>query len=170
MARALNLDLLQVFNFSLRDVTGAGLFGGSDVFSYGGGEDGGIGFAGVGAMEVTAETEQFYEGNWPFPRTVIRRASVSPITLRRGIAPRDSDFYLWFHSAVFGDVNTRKNLLLTMNRRDGRPAKAWLLHECIPTRLTIAPELDALTEDIAIAEIDVTPNFIEELELAEEDA
>jgi phage tail-like protein len=168
MARAQNTDFLQSFSFSLRDVTGTGDFGlEGDPFDFNGGESNGVGFTSVSGLVVQAETFQISEGTFPFARTFVRRASVSSVTLRRGMAGRDSDFYNWFHSSLYGYPDTRKNLLLTMNRRDGEPAKAWLLHDCIPVRVTCAPDLDATNQEIAIAELEIQPTYFEELAISE---
>lgn len=162
MARALNTDYLQNFAFSVRDVSRGGLAGEGDPFDFNGGEDSGVGFSTVSGLTIQAELYSVNEGTFPFPRNVIRRASVSSVTLRRGMAPRDSDFYNWFNAALFGDVNVRKTLLVTMNRRTGAPVKAWLLHECIPTRVMCMPDLDATSPEIAVAELEVQPTYVEE--------
>lgn len=166
MARSVAMDLLQVFRFSVRDAGGDLTVIGEDVFSFGGGEEGGVGFAGCSGLELTAETEEIREGNWPFPHHVIKGGAVGQVTLRRGILPRDSDFYNWFNAALFGFLVVRRHLVVTMLTRGGLAAKAWLLHSCIPTACTVWPELDASSNEIAYAELTVQPAYVEELDVS----
>lgn len=164
MARAQNADHLMQFNFSLKSLRAEG-----DPFDALGGESHGVGFSSVGQCEVSAEVEKIYEGNWPLPRSVIRRGDVGTIVLRRGILSRDSDFYNWFHAALFGFIHVRKSLLLTMLKRDGQEAKAWVLHDCIPTSVTAWPELDATTGEVAVAEVTLQPGWVEEISVSSND-
>lgn len=49
---------------------------------------------------------------------------------------------------------------------DRLPAKAWLLHGCIPTRFKSGGDLDASSGEISIAELEIAPEMIEEISLA----
>lgn len=46
------------------------------------------------------------------------------------------------------------------------PAKAWILHDCIPTRFKTGSDFDARSGEVSIAEIEFQPEMIEELSLA----
>jgi hypothetical protein len=46
------------------------------------------------------------------------------------------------------------------------PAKAWFLHECVPTRFKSGGDFDARSGEISIAELDLIPEMIEEISLA----
>lgn len=46
------------------------------------------------------------------------------------------------------------------------PAKAWFLHECVPTRFKSGGDFDARSGEISIAELDIAPDWIEEISLA----
>ena len=45
------------------------------------------------------------------------------------------------------------------------PAKAWLLHDCIPTRFKSGSDFDAASGDVSIAEIEFAPEMFEEISL-----
>ena len=45
------------------------------------------------------------------------------------------------------------------------PAKAWILHDCLPTRYKAGGDFDARTSDISIMELEIQPEMIEELSL-----
>ena len=46
------------------------------------------------------------------------------------------------------------------------PAKAWLLHDCIPTRFKTGSDFDAASGDVSIAEIEFQPEMFEEISLS----
>lgn len=46
------------------------------------------------------------------------------------------------------------------------PAKAWLLHDCIPVRFKTGTDFDASSGDVSIAEIEFQPEMFEELSLS----
>jgi hypothetical protein len=46
------------------------------------------------------------------------------------------------------------------------PAKAWLLHDCIPTRFKTGTDFDASSGDVSIAEIEFQPEMFEEISLS----
>lgn len=163
MARAVSSDLLNVFKFSLRDLGYGLVAAGGDVFGYGGGEAGGIGFASVGALEMSGELQEIKEGTWSFPHYVMQRATCGRVRLTRGMVGKDSDFYNWFTTCLFGNLITRRNLLLSMNGRDNLPQKSWILHQCIPAACTVWPELDAKSSEIAVAALEIQPEYIEEV-------
>lgn len=167
MARAIALEHLQSFRFSLVDAGGDPLVGG-DVFDFRGGANGGVGFAAIEGGEITAETEAVQEGNWPFPHHIVVRGTTGPLTLRRGILPRDSEFYNWFMACLYGYRFTARNLLLTALRKDGTEAKAWLLHKCIPIGVQPFSGFDAMSSEVLMAELTIQPEYIEELPISTE--
>lgn len=63
-----------------------------------------FGFSAITAPELTLETEEIQEGNWFFPRKVVRGASVGTITLSRGATFTDSDFYRWIRATLTGNT------------------------------------------------------------------
>jgi len=63
-----------------------------------------FGFSEITAPELYVEFETIQEGNWPYPRKVVKAAGVSTMTLQRGALFYDSDFYRWIKTAVSGDT------------------------------------------------------------------
>ena len=234
MARSIFSDYLQVFPFWLLDIApieGASL----PIFNPI------SGFSSITAPGMTLETYEVNEGNGLFHKNVIRKGSIEPMTLTRGVTFWDSDFYRWSVAGLTGDptgfqtrnipllsiggVTPRRNLMLVhfFARYPGLiaaglsagvmaggipsvgalgagvsiglsaginvagavaasalgtlgigpfefapriPAKAWLLHDCIPTRFKSGSDFDAASGDISIAEIEIQPEMIEEISLA----
>jgi hypothetical protein len=50
------------------------------------------------------------EGNWYFPRKVLKRFSINNITLQRGVTWYDSDFWKWMIAAITGDMTDLSSL------------------------------------------------------------
>ena len=64
-----------------------------------------FGFSAITAPEITAQTQDITEGNWFFKRKVIRGGDASNITLQRGIAFYDSDFWRWMMASLSGNLS-----------------------------------------------------------------
>lgn len=62
-----------------------------------------FGFNTISAPEMTMETQDIPEGNWYFDRKVIKRGSISNVTLTQGVTFFNSDFYRWMVAGVTGD-------------------------------------------------------------------
>lgn len=62
-----------------------------------------FGFSRVTSPEVTATIRTIKEGNWHYSRKVISGATVSPITLERGVFFADTDFWRWIQAGIWGD-------------------------------------------------------------------
>lgn len=97
MARITLQDFLQDCHFWLVDVGGLDP-GGVPVFLSG------YGFKSITAPSIEVEMHEIVEGNWPFKRKVIKGADVGPLTLQRGVAFEDSDFWRWTMAGLLGDT------------------------------------------------------------------
>lgn len=62
-----------------------------------------FGFASITAPEISIQTQDIREGNWHYPRKVVKDAELSPMTVTRGVTFPDSDFYRWIITAIEGD-------------------------------------------------------------------
>lgn len=45
------------------------------------------------------------------------------------------------------------------------PARAYVLHDCLPTRYKVGSDFDAASGEVSIAELDIKPELIEEISL-----
>lgn len=98
------LDNLQNFPFWLMDLSVSG-FGGNAFSPM-------LGFATCTSPEITLEMADIREGNWFYPHHHIKGATVSPMTLTRGIQFFDSDFFRWFMLSLQGQGVVKRDLLL----------------------------------------------------------
>ena len=98
MARSAITDFLQDYPFWLMDVAPIETLG-LPIFTPL------FGFSRITSPEIVAEFDTINEGNWFFSKKVLRRASVSPMTLARGVSWPDSDFWRWILFGLTGDPN-----------------------------------------------------------------
>jgi phage tail-like protein len=186
MPRLRYLDMLQVYPFWCFDASG---FSGNPLFSI---LDPNLGFSACTTPEVNIEMREIQPGNWEYKRRAVKTADVSPITLSRGARFYDSDFWIWLSNAIQGKQPLRRNLVLVhfMGYRplsatlpadvSGNfpdesavtslgtrfPARAWSLMGCVPTRYKSGGDFDANASDVSIQELEVQPEFVEEMTIA----
>jgi hypothetical protein len=226
VARSVIQDYLQVFPFALFDVAPIESLS-LPIFTPL------SGFATVSAPEISIETQEIKEANWPFKRHAIKGADVSQITLTRGVTFANSDFWRWIVASIMGDTEWRLKLPFFPPSRVGGPsprrqlvlvhffaktplaslagaaaaiiggqldvansiagaftaatsvtaglnlvlgqfgfdvvervpARAYVLHGCLPTRYKTGGDFDARSGEISIAELDIKPELIEEITL-----
>lgn len=110
MARRTIQDYLQVFPFWLLDVSPleAGSIPVLNPLS---------GFSAVTAPEITIQTKEVREANWPFATKIPQAAEVSNLTLQRGVTFSNSDFWRWTVATLTG--NTEWDLVGPVNPRIG---------------------------------------------------
>jgi hypothetical protein len=134
MARSVFHDLMQQYAFWLFDAFSV-VQGGLPVLNPL------AGFTTMTSPEITAQTREIEEGNWHYPRTVIKNARISPITLTRGVRFTDHDFYRWIVTAIEG--NTAHFNALTGGFPIGGPTpRRSLVMVHFLSRLPISPTLD----------------------------
>ena len=104
MPRIRIFDHLQLFPFWLVDLS-ATLFTGSAFTPI-------FGFSSCTSPEISVEQGEVREGNWFYPHHHIKSATVSSMTLSRGVQFMDSDFYKWFMKALQGQGVVKRDLML----------------------------------------------------------
>lgn len=183
MARARLIDRMQSHPFWLLDASGVA---GNILFSV---FDPTLGFSSITAPEITVNLREIKPGNWEYNRKVVKSASVSPITLARGVNFYDSDFYNWITNAILGHQPVRRDLALVhfMGWRPIRqlagpgatgpeagvtslveriPGRAWILKDCIPTRYKSGSDFDASSGAVSIQELEIQPEYVHELTIS----
>ena len=124
------------------------------------------GFSGCTGPQITLQTEELEEGNWPYTRRLGTKALIQEVTLTRGIKPFDIDFVAWMQAFLFGRLVTRRNILIMATRPGntpglgGKPILGWLLLNCLPRRVKMSGDMNALASEISIAELDLLPDDI----------
>ena len=63
-----------------------------------------LGFQSISSPELTLDTQDVKEVNWPYTRKLVKGGTVSSITLTRGVQFFEADFYKWIAAAAMGDT------------------------------------------------------------------
>jgi phage tail-like protein len=172
VARSENSDPLLAHNFALIDVPVPGLLplafpvktitSAIETGSF-------IGFQAISMPEMTLETKQVKEGNWPLLHNIpMGFVNAGTVTLRQAVLPINTDMYYWFLQAMWGRVAPRRNLVVVHLRADKQiPQRMVLLNGCFPTSWRPSSDLDAsgtevVTEELTlqVGKVDFLPNPI----------
>lgn len=167
MARAVDSDPLQAFNFYLLDVPVASLIPVAFPFKTGqqATESKLLSFKTISIPEMTMETKEIQEGNWPFKHVVpLGKVSTGECTITGAITPLSLDFYLWFHQAVYGKFAPRRNFTVVHTRSDKLiPRRVIVLEGCIPLSWKPSSDFDATSSEVAIEELTMSVHRVEVL-------
>lgn len=74
------------------------------------------GFARVSLPQINLDVHPIKEGNYEYPRKIIKGATVAPITLEQGVSVFNSDFGDWVRKAVIGRIDPKDLLLVQFTR------------------------------------------------------
>ena len=137
MARSFFTDPLMACNFALMEVPVAGplpLAFGFKAIRSAISQGNFVGFQSMTVPEITLETREVRQGNWPHVHQVISGfASGGNITLSQAVLPEALDMYAWWLQAKNGLIAPRRNLILTHTRLDrALPARILSCQHCIP--------------------------------------
>jgi len=84
---------------------------------------------------------------------------VPTVTLRRAV-DTSRVFHAWGHSAGSGKPDLRTVTILLLSGPGGEPVQRWELRKARPVRWS-GPELDALSGELAIEELEITYESVE---------
>lgn len=156
MARAQATDFFHNFKFHCK-ITTKGVAGAEKIGASGG-------FMSVVMPEVNVEQVEYKEGTMLYRRKFPGDVTFSDITLTRGVAKADTNFYDWIRSAYLG-LSYRVDLVILHFHRDelssvedysSATAKRQIqIFEAIPTRVKLGSDLDSMASDISVQEIDI---------------
>lgn len=144
-----------------------------------------FGFTRITLPKLNVELQNIKEGNYEFPRKVVKGASVGTIVLEQGVSLINSDFGDWARKSVIGRTSP-KNLLIVQFHGKGifgggtlgiqgtagkflpfefaarLPGRAWMCKMCRPTGYGNS-DLDALDQSVSIATLEIECEEFEEL-------
>lgn len=155
MARSQFTDPLMACNFALIEVPVAGLLPLAFPFKAvrsALSQGNFIGFQSMTVPEITVETREVRQGNWPHVHQVVTGfASGGNITLNQAVLPLGLDMYAWWKQTINGVFAPRRNLLLTHTRLDrSLPARMISAQLCIPVSWKCATDFDASLSEVSV--------------------
>jgi len=124
-------------------------------------------FASATVPEVTTDIVEYRDGMSVLTKKFPTWPIFSEVTLTRGVVRGDSEFFNWMDAAM-GGVPYRADLEIHHFHRVGwfvnQPSRKYVLLESIPSRVRPAADLDSMSGDVSIAELDLA---IEGMDLIE---
>ena len=167
--RPLNQDMMQSMRFHVNIQVG-----GESILSKGVAQ---AGFSACSTPELTIEATEYKEGLDVYVQKYPGGPTVSDVSLSRGVTYRDTSFYDWvrlvaegggsyradsceiYHFHRVGFLNqTYPNPTSTFSRVKEdtvEPARVYTLHNAFPTRCKVAGDLDATSNEVSVAEVDL---------------
>lgn len=135
------------------------------------------GFATCELPEYSSDAVTYKEGVWRFERKFPSDAKVSGISLTRGLMKKDTTFYKWMVALINGNPYRADLAVYQFHREDwqsdnvnpdtqiltdvSKASKIYKLHECFPTRVRPAGNLDANNNEVNINEISLDLEWFE---------
>lgn len=119
------------------------------------------GFNNVTVPEITLEMAEYREGVRTWTIKQPGYPTVDNVTMSRGVAKRDTDFYNWVITVIEGRTGYRTDLELWHFHGtddfglEGNPSRTYKLHEAFPTRVRVAADFDATSAEISLEELEV---------------
>lgn len=144
-----------------------------------------FGFHKVSAPGIRLDIHKIKEGNFEYPRKIVKSAEVHNVTLEQGVSIFNSDFGDWATKAVTGRVDPKNLLLIHFSNigfGDGDefaidagpfsfefvkrvPARGWLLKQCIPSDYKAASDFDAMSQQVSVASLELEIEEMDEITL-----
>lgn len=98
---------------------------------------------------------EYRDGNSPDYSTIkmpgLRK--FNNITLKRGIAKGDNDFFKWLNTVKLNTIE-RRDLTISLLNENHEPVMVWKAHNCFPVKVE-GPGLKANGNEVAIESIEI---------------
>lgn len=167
MARSVDTDPLQNFNYYLLDIPTASIIPLAFPFKIGQGiaERQLLSFKSIAVPTMEMQMKDVQEGNWPFKHSIPTGAvSTGDVTIESAVTPLSMDFYLWFFQAVWGTGAPRRNLTVVHTRQDKLvPRRIYNLYGCMPKSWKPSSDMDASSSDVSIETLTFSVHQVEVL-------
>jgi phage tail-like protein len=115
-----------------------------------------LGFSEVSGLNIEVQVIEYREGISP-EYSVVKMPGIkkySNITLKRGIVPKDNEFFEWLNTASLNQVE-RRDLVISLLNENHEPVMVWKAKNAFPVKLD-GPQLDATANEVAIETLELT--------------
>jgi phage tail-like protein len=114
-----------------------------------------VGFSEASGLTQEAQLIEYRDGNSPDYSTIkmpgLRK--YSNITLKRGIAKSDNDFFTWLNTVKLNTIE-RRDLTISILNENHEPVMVWKAHNCWPVKVD-GPGLKANGNEVAVETIEL---------------
>lgn len=128
------------------------------------------GFTTATMPEITVEQVEYKEGVYLYRRKYPGDVTFSDITLTKGVAKKDTNFYKWVRAAFLGK-EYRVDLSIKHFHRDdvkdlnsfvnATPKRTINAYQAFPTRVKPGSDFDAQASDVSLEEVDIALEYFE---------
>ncbi|QNF34708.1 phage tail protein [Adhaeribacter swui] len=114
-----------------------------------------IGFSEVSGLTQEVQLIEYREGSSPDYSTIKMPGlhKYNNITLKRGIAKGDNEFFTWLNTVQLNTVE-RRNLTINLLNENHEPVMSWKARNCWPVKVE-GPGLKANGNEVAIESIEI---------------
>jgi phage tail-like protein len=114
-----------------------------------------MGFSEVSGLDVEVQPIEYREGNSPSYSTMKMPGlpKYGNITLKRGVMPKDNEFFDWLDTARLNKVE-RRDITISLLDEDHEPVMVWMVKNAWVTKLT-GPLLNATANEVAIESMEI---------------
>lgn len=179
MSRAQESDFLQSFRFHVTaDDAGGGaarfLLPSSTIVNGKLEEKPQAGFSAINTPSGTIDVAEYREGQYIYTRKYPGIPTMDDVTMSRGVALTDTEFFFWFTTAIEGNGEYRSDITIRHFHRgipdvsealqassqnlnlDSTVRKQYVLHEAFPTAHKVAADLDSTASEVSIMDLTVS--------------
>ncbi|HEX6181117.1 MAG TPA: phage tail protein [Chitinophagaceae bacterium] len=114
-----------------------------------------VGFSEVSGLTQEVQVIEYRDGNSPDYSTIkmpgLRK--FNNITMKRGIAKSDNDFFNWLNTVKLNTVE-RRDLTISLLNENHEPVMVWKAHNAFPVKVE-GPGLKASGNEVAVESIEI---------------
>ena len=114
-----------------------------------------ISFQEVSGLDSEIQPIEYRHGNSPIfaPIKMPGLKKISNVTLKKGIFPKDNDFYKWYDAIKMNTIK-RETVTISLLDETGKPTMVWTLTNAWPTKIT-GTDMKADGNDVAVETLEI---------------
>lgn len=126
------------------------------------------GFNTMTSPEMNIGHVEYQEGIQLYRKKFPGEVTFTPMTLTKGVVKNDTSFYAWVRACAENKAY-RTNLTIKQYHRDdvsgmidyasAVPARTYICYNCLPIRVKVSTDFDAMTGEVAIEDIDIEMEY-----------
>lgn len=115
-----------------------------------------LGFSEVSGLDIEVQVIEYREGNNK-EYSALKMPGIrkyNNITLKRGIVPKDNEFFEWLNTAGLNQVE-RRDIVISLLNENHEPVMVWKAKNAFPVKYE-GPELNSTANEVAIESLELT--------------
>jgi phage tail-like protein len=125
---------------------------------WGGSKGTAVGFAEVSGLTIENQAIEYRDGASKdyAPMKMPGMPKYSNVTLKRGIVPKDNEFFSWLNKIKLNklDQDDRRNLTISLLNENHEPVMTWKARNAFPVKIE-GPSLKSTGNEVALESIEI---------------